>query len=375
MAIEPLRLLIFAHALQGRGTERALVRLLKELDPAKVQPLLVVVSARGEFRDAVPDNIEIHDLQMGQRRTSTALFALESYVRRLRPHLAMSVHISAGRVLCALRLRHPSLRVLCMEADPFMRIESEKGHIHVRKVVSRFTYRLATHVVAASDVVANDLMKHLQVPSRKITTIPLPSVDDDINALSQEWPSDPPFSPPGSNKVIVTIGNMFEHKDQETLIRAFRTVNAELPSHLVLIGDGPRRTALEDLSAQLGLADRVWFLGFQRNPFKFLSHSSVFVSASIAEGFEISQIEAMACGLPVIVTDAPRFKAVEDGRTGLLVPPSQPEIMAKAILRVLQSQELAAELGQNAKEAAQAYTSAKIARRYERLFMEIVDRH
>jgi glycosyltransferase involved in cell wall biosynthesis len=368
----PVRLLVFAHALQGRGTERAIVRLLGQLDRSKVVPELAIASARGEFLASVPDDVVLHDLHIGDRRTIAALPALERLVRARRPDCALGVHISAGRVLAALRLVHPRLPVICMEADPFTRIEGGKGNLAVRKTLSRFTYRLATHIVAAADVVADDLVEHLGVSREKITLIPLPSVDHEIPALAAEPLTDPPFD--GDEDVVVTIGNMFPHKDQATLLRAFAEIARSQAAHLVLIGDGPVRSDLERLAGDLGIADRTSFVGFQRNPFKYLARSSVYVSPSAAEGFDISQIEAMACGLPVVVTDAPRFRAVEDGRTGLLVPPGDPHRMAAAVLSLLRDGDLASELGRNAREAAKEYTSARIARRYEELIGTVVGR-
>lgn len=369
----PLRLLLFAHALQGRGTERAVVRLLGELDRSVVLPEIAIASARGEFLASVPADVVLHDLRIGNRRTSAAIPALERLVRARRPDCVMGIHISAGRVAAGLRLLHPRLRVICMEADPFMRIEGAKGHLRLRKLVSRLTYRLATHIVAASDVVVHDLVEELRVDPRKITVIPLPSVDDQISALAKEPLDEPPFDENGRS-VIVTIGNMFPHKDQATLIRAVAEIVKEEPVDLVLVGEGPLRADLEELAVDLGLSDRVWFVGFQRNPFKYLARSSVFVSPSEAEGFDISQIEAMACGLPVVVTDAPRFKAVEDGHTGLLVPPRDPAALRDAVLRILRSPELGARLGGNARAAAMEFTSAKIARRYEEVIRAVVDR-
>jgi glycosyltransferase involved in cell wall biosynthesis len=349
------------------------VRLLGEFDRSIIVPELAIASARGEFLASVPSDVVIHDLNIKQRRTFAAIPALARLIRARHPDCAMGVHISAGRVLAALRVRHPRLPVICMEADPFTRIEADKGNLALRQAISRMTYRLATHIVAASDVVADDLAEHLGVDRRKITLIPLPSVDDEIFDLAREPLDDPPFDD-GTGRVIVSIGNMFPHKDQATLLRAFSEIAERVPAHLVLIGEGPMRAELESLATSLGLDDRVWFVGFQKNPFKYLARSSVFVSPSAAEGFDISQIEAMACGLPVVVTDAPRFKAVTDGDTGLLVPPGNPPALAAAVLRILRSDELATKLGRNAAAAALEFTSSKIARRYEEVIRKVVAR-
>jgi glycosyltransferase involved in cell wall biosynthesis len=125
----------------------------------------------------------------------------------------------------------------------------------------------------------------------------------------------------------------------------------------------------------LGVAERVWFMGFQPNPFKFLSRATVYVSPSLAEGFDMSQVEAMACGLPVIVTDAPRFMVVENERNGLLVAPRSPEALADQILRVIKGPELAERLATAARDTAEAFTVEKVTRRYEEVLRLAVDRN
>jgi glycosyltransferase involved in cell wall biosynthesis len=259
-----------------------------------------------------------------------------------------------------------------MEADPFTRIEGDKGHLSARTAASRATYRLASHVVAASEVVKADLKGPLRVPERKISLIPLPSVDDDLHRLAQAPAVEPPFDNATADPIVITIGNMYPHKDQATLLRAFKLVTAEVRAHLVLIGEGEMRGLLQRLTKELGLANRVTFLGFQKNPFKYLSRSQVFASSSLSEGFDISQIEAMACGLPVIVTDGPRFHVVEHGHTGLVVPAGDAAALAACILEVLRSDELATQLGDQARSAVANFHVSRIARSWEQLILSLV---
>jgi len=352
--------------------ERATIRLLREFDRDLLRPELAIASSRGEFLNAVPADVPIHHLGGAGRRTSRSGGALFKLVRRLRPDCALGIHISAGRLLGAIRILKPSLSVISTEGGwPFTYIESKKGKLFVRTMISRLTYRLMSHVVVSSDMAADDLVTNLGVPRRKITLIPHPCVDDEMMAQATEPVDDAPFSGQG-DPIIIAVGNLHPHKDQGTLISAFAKVAKEVPSHLVLIGEGPMRGELERMVTAAHLTDRVWFMGFQRNPFKYLARSTVFVSPSEAEGFDISQVEAMACGLPVVVTDAPRFMAVKDGHTGLLAPPKDPDGLAQTILRLLGSSELSSTLGANAKTAALEYSSAAIARRYEELIRTVV---
>ena len=373
MAIDrPIRLLFFAHALQSRGTERALIRILTGLDRSKVSPELAVVSATGEFLDDVPIDVPLHRLEMEGRRTSSAVIRLEKLIRVRRPHVAVGVHTSASRLLASIRLVHPRLRVICFEADPFSRVEGSKGWYRLRRAATRLTHgRLATKVVAVSDFVADDIRRELRVAGEKIDVIPIPSVEPTMEALARETVPDELFDLP----VVISVGHMFEHKDQQTLVKAFALVRGRRPARLAMIGDGPLRRTLEALSQELGIASDVRFLGFERNPFRYLARARVFVSPSASEGFDVSQVEAMACGVPVIVTDAPRFEAVSDGINGLVVPPGDPEAMAAAIERLLDAPDLAESLARAGKAFAAGLTTAEIAGRWDVLVTQLARDH
>lgn len=365
---QPIRLLFFAHALQSRGTERALIRLLNGLDRKSVRPELAVVSATGEFLEDVPADVLLHRLGLEGRRTSSALLRLSKLIRSRRPHVAVGVHTSASRLLASLRVIHPRLPVVCYEADPFSRVEGSKGMYTLRRAATRITHgRLATKVVAVSDFVADDLRRELRVADDKLEVIPIPSVEPAMETLALEPVPDRLFDLP----VVISLGHMFEHKDQQTLVRAFALVRGRRPTRLVMIGDGPLRKDLEALAEELGIAADVEFLGFERNPFRFLSRAQVFVSPSASEGFDVSQVEAMACGVPVVVTDAPRFQAVTDDMNGLVVPPRDPPAMAVAIERLLDDPDLAASLVAAGKSFAEGLTTEEIARRWAVLVTDL----
>ena len=367
----PIRLLFFAHALQSRGTERAVIRILKELDRAIVRPELALVSYTGDFLADVPADVPIHRLGLEGARTSKAARRLNAIIRAVEPDIAVGVHTSASRLLAALRLLHPGLPVVCFEADPFSRVEGEKKGYRFRRLVTTLTHRvLATKVVAVSDFVADDLARELGIPAKKMDVIPIPSVEPTMFQMADEPVDDSLFSAP----VVISLGHMFAHKDQQTLVRAFARVRDDRTARLMMIGDGPLRSDLEALAAELGVADDVSFMGFQKNPFKFLSRAQVFVSPSASEGFDVSQIEAMACGVPVVVTDAPRFQAVSHEVNGLVVAPKDPEAMGTAILRVLDDPDLSTKMTEAARAFAARLTSENVTRQWETLLLRLTER-
>jgi glycosyltransferase involved in cell wall biosynthesis len=120
----------------------------------------------------------------------------------------------------------------------------------------------------------------------------------------------------------------------------------------------------------LGLKDRFVFLGFRADVPEILADLDVFVLSSVSEGLSIATIEAMAAGKPVVVTRSggPR-EVVEDGRTGLLVPPADPKALASRICELLRNPDLATTLSRNARaEVDSKFSLARMIREYESLY-------
>jgi glycosyltransferase involved in cell wall biosynthesis len=89
----------------------------------------------------------------------------------------------------------------------------------------------------------------------------------------------------------------------EHLICAFERVLQQIDARLIIVGEGSEQGAIEDLAMQKGLQDKVRFAGFQSNPYRYMSRSSVFAFTSLSEGFGMFLVEAMAFRLPVVSTD------------------------------------------------------------------------
>ena len=123
------------------------------------------------------------------------------------------------------------------------------------------------------------------------------------------------------------------------LIRAFRRVRASRAVRLVILGEGPDRNRIEETIRDQDLTQDVALPGFEPNPYKFMSHSSVFALSSGWEGFGVVLVEALALGLPVVSTDCTYGPAeiLSGGRYGTLVPVGDDEALAKGILSALDS--------------------------------------
>jgi len=148
-------------------------------------------------------------------------------------------------------------------------------------------------------------------------------------------------------RLVISVGRLVYYKGFEYLIRAMAQVNGKL----LIVGDGPLRADLQRLASELGIAEKIVFVGEVQNErvIPYYRASQVFALASVArsEAFGIVQIEAMASGLPVVNTalDSGVPFVSLDGQTGLTVAPANPEAMAAALNRLLDDAELRQTLG------------------------------
>ncbi len=156
--------------------------------------------------------------------------------------------------------------------------------------------------------------------------------------------------------VVGTLGRLHEQKGHVHLLDAAAEVLKERPRTVFLIaGYGPLRRLLEDKARELGVADRVRFLGYRRDVGRILAALDVFVLPSLWEGMSNAVLEAMAAGKPVVATAVDgNVDQVVHGRTGLLVPPADSAALAAAILEIARDPQAARDMGRLGRERVTA---------------------
>jgi len=172
-------------------------------------------------------------------------------------------------------------------------------------------------------------------------------------------------------EVVLFLGRLDAQKGLDVALEAWAQVASRRPeAQLILAGDGPARGALEGQAGALGLARSVRFLGRREDPELLLRASQVFILPSRSEGMSNALLEAMAAGLACVATRVGgNDELVQDGMTGLLVPPGDPEALAESLLALLQDATLRARLGAAARVAtAEQYGMDHIVSRYADLY-------
>jgi len=213
--------------------------------------------------------------------------------------------------------------------------------------LNRWSYRFAHRVVANSALAARLLVSKERVPGRRVVELPNFLEERAFRTVSPEaritrrrdW------GVPAAAFVIGTVARLAPVKNHEMLIRALPRLAADV--HLVLIGDGPSRTGLADLARMLSVAERVHFVGQLVETTNLHQFFDASVLCSRSEGFPNSIIEALAVGCPVIATPVGGIpEVIVDRRTGLLVPPDDPEALATAVSELRRDSVLRAQLSE-----------------------------
>ena len=182
--------------------------------------------------------------------------------------------------------------------------------------------------------------------------------------------------PAGKRPKLVVVGRLHEAKGHDVLFEAIASIHDEfLRPDVLLVGGGELELPLKQLANELGIADRVQFLGHQPNPHPYVRIADIVAVPSRWEGLPMSILEAMAQGKAIVSTRVGGIGGViTDGKNGLLVAPGQPGELADAIVRLLTDERLRESLG----EAALAYVGRHhdirdVSARYEAVYRGVLE--
>ena len=179
-----------------------------------------------------------------------------------------------------------------------------------------------------------------------------------------------------NEKIVMHISNFRPVKRVTDVVRAFKKISDRVNSILVMVGDGPERMAAMSVARQLGVADKIKYLGNHQAVENILPCADLLFQPSEHESFGLTPLEAMACEVPVLGTNSGGIvEVVEHGVTGYLTEVGDIDAMADYAIRILTDEEHAKELGRRGRErAARLFSKKDILRQYEALYEEVLAR-
>jgi len=236
--------------------------------------------------------------------------------------------------------------------------------------ITRLGIERADAVTAVSHALARETRERLGV-TRPIEVIPnfvdTRRCDPDFAAGYRRR-----LSPDGS-PLLVHASNFRPVKRVADVLEVFRRVNAEMPAHLAMVGDGPDRAAAEKFAREAGIAHRVEFLGNVTPVEGVLGAADVFLLPSAEESFGLAALEAMACGVPALVSDAGGLpELVEHGHGGFVLPLGDAAAMAESALALLRDPGELARQKVLAQRRAAVFATDLVVDRYEDLYRRLL---
>jgi glycosyltransferase involved in cell wall biosynthesis len=217
----------------------------------------------------------------------------------------------------------------------------------------------ASTVVAVSEWMKDQIVTQFNLPARKVVNIPNAVDTDKFNKRVNRTKARHKWSIKPGEKLITAVGRLTSQKGFDDLIRAFPIILKYAPNaRLLLIGDGYMRSELQELAQYEGVASRITLAGFISDPdlIDAIKSSDVIVVPSRFEPFGIIALEAMAAGVPVVVSRVGGLaEIVQDTVDGLEVDPNKPESIAEATVRIILDDDLAEELAAMATEKVKTY--------------------
>lgn len=235
--------------------------------------------------------------------------------------------------------------------------------------VIEFSINESDAVTTVSESLKNDTLRFFNI-KRAIDVVPN-FIDSSNYKPSQDGCTKNSYAPNGE-KLLVHISNFRPVKRLPDLIRIFKKIHDQIPSRLLLIGDGPDRTTAENLARQMGIIQDVIFLGKIKNVEQILCISDLFLLTSETESFGLSALEAMASGLPIISTNTGGIPEVnKHGYSGFLSNVGDVDDMAENALQLLRNREQMETFRKQAKQQAAFFDVNKILPQYESIYNRI----
>lgn len=351
------------------GADRVTLSLLRSLEREKFEVTLVLGRAEGVLLSDVPEHVRVVSLDV--RSIWRAFLPLARALREIEPDVVFST--SSGTNITAIIARFfVRKRFRLVLSERAVLYHGEK-RIKRRLIVfmKRLFYKRADWITTVSEGVKQDLVQLFQLSPDRIQVVYNPVVTPDLFSLMSDPVDHPWFR--DSTPIILAAGRLIKDKDFKTLIDAFARVRSRQLARLVILGEGPLEGSLKRRVRGYSLEKDVWFVGFDKNPFRYMARSTVFVLSSRNEGLPGVLIQAMACGAAVIATDchAGPSEIITPGLDGWLVPVGDYEALAERMAFLLENPEARQRMADTARRTSMRFSEDLVLTNYVDAFIGV----
>lgn len=349
------------------GTERQCVQLVRGLSGAGIESGLWYFGGGPLLREVERDNITLRHLPGGSFLSAQfpfRLIRLATLIRQWRPHVLQTYgfYSNLPGMLAAAIARVPVK--VAGRRDLGQHLSPAQTRVH------RWAFGLADRIVANSEALRKQLIVEESVEPEKIVVI--------RNGLKLAALTNPvQFRQDHEPPVVGMVARFREQKDHPTFLLAAKEILCRKPEvRFLLIGSGPLESRMREYAQHVGVGRRVEFMGYLDGEMLLTAirrfHVAV-LSSKNNEGLPNAVLESMAAGLPVVATDVGGCReAIQDGVTGFLVPPGDPERLAESVLWLLRNSDEATRMGKAGRARVEAeFSLSRMVERFQTLYTDL----
>ena len=364
----PIRLLLVVDSLEVGGAERQVVDLAAALR-RNGYGVTVACSVAGDLSGALErTGVPVRPLlgRLAKRRLSLAYaWRLRRLLRKERSDL-VHAHIYASVVAAAIATLRTEVPLVITE-------HTEASWQDWRaRWVSRWVYRRVERIIAVSTPIRRRLIERDGVHPDLTAVIPNAVVS------ASKPPADAPLPVELRGRPLVgVVARLQPEKGVANFLRAAARVAPQFPeAHFIVAGDGPLRQELAALAEDLGLRERVHFLGFRSDASALIKSLNVLVVPSVTEGSPLVTLEAMAAGVPVVASAVGGIPdQIRHDKEGLLIPPGDTDAFGDALIALLRDPDRARRLGEaGRRRATSRFSHATMVRQIEDVYRDVLAR-
>lgn len=343
MAFSGTRIIHIIKVKGVSGAENHLLTLLSELSRDVQIHLIMLVEMQNPMTDFVSDfkknGVEVTRIVINHHSDFSLIWKIYYLIRKIRPHI-VHTHLIHADLYGTLAAVLAGTKILISTKHGYDDYEKTSFFYKLNSISNRWLSK----VITISDALQVKVAEAEGIPNSKMITIYY-GLDGEAYASKSDAGLARSFLNVTNDACLIgTVGRLIPVKGYEILLEAVAGI--ELDFRLLIMGDGPLKDRLERVSLELGLADKVKFLGFISDVSRMLSGLDIFVLPTLGEGFGLVLLEAMAHRLPIVSTNTMAVpEIVEDQKTGILVPPRDVAALKEAIELLIRAVDQRAKMG------------------------------
>lgn len=349
------------------GTEKQVVALSQGLR-SRYKIFFLCLKEAGDLAQVAGSDVSgVFEAGMKGFQDIAVVFRAASILKKIQPHIVHTFLFDAN-IWGILAARWAGIPV---RVSGRRSVDSWQGKRHI--LLERLSNRFVDAITVNAKAVALFTREQEGVPAEKLRLI-YNGVDVRQFAPSEKRVSSPWFPDP-SSVIVGVVATLFDEKRHDLFLEAAKIAKKDCPGcRFLIVGDGPLRDRLRSSVSAMGLGDVVVLTGELKDPREAYRHMDVSVLCSDREGFSNTVLESMACGLPVIATDAGgNAEAVVDGKTGFIVKRGDAQALGQALLRLVRDPHLRKAMGGEArKRVVEEFSMEKTIQEHLSLYEELL---